>query len=225
MPAPPPPAQGDLPPPPGEAAGSPQPPAAVIGDAPRIILNGASAARLNTVALDAVYEEKGATAIDPEDGDLTESISITGFVDTSAPGDYVVAYDVTDSHGNAAATRTRTVRVRAPEVDDSPAGGVPAGEPRAPPPPVRSPPSPLLNSYAGPEKEDGDSALNLGLIIGSSVLAAAAAVGGIAYALGRRAGGSAHAMMPAQFPSMPERADLAKERVAAARVMRMKEEV
>ena len=224
MPAPPPPV--DLSPP-GEAAGPPQPPAAAIGGAPRIILNGASAARLNTVALNAVYEEKGATAIDPEDGDLTASISITGFVDTSAPGDYVVAYDVTDSHGNAATTRTRTVRVRAPDVDDSPAGGVPAGEPRAPP--VRSPPSPFLNSYAGdgagPEKEDGDSALNLGLVIASSVLAAAAAVGGIAYTLGRRAGGSAHAMMPAQFPSMPERADLAKEQVAAARVMRMKEEV
>ena len=41
----------------------------------------------------------GATAIDAEDGDLTNSIIVTGSVDINAPGQYFLTYSVTDSSG------------------------------------------------------------------------------------------------------------------------------
>ena len=46
------------------------------------------------------YEEKGATAVDEKDGDLTDKISIEGTVDTSKEGEYTVTYKVSDSKGN-----------------------------------------------------------------------------------------------------------------------------
>src|SRR5690606_40807894 len=57
------------------------------------------------------YVELGATASDPEDGDLTPQILIDdAAVDTGTPRDYTVTYSVTDSHGNpASADRTVTV--------------------------------------------------------------------------------------------------------------------
>ena len=63
--------------------------------------------------LGAAYVDAGATATDEEDGDLTAAIRVSNPVDTSVAGDYTVSYDVTDSDGNAAATRTRIVRVSA----------------------------------------------------------------------------------------------------------------
>lgn len=190
----------------------------------------------------------GATAIDEEDGDLTAMIVVTGYVDTSVPGDYIVSYDVSDSHGNTATTRKRVVRVLALGLD-VPSIEIPATEgPDAeilgspehdgasddkiplealPPPPPSPPRSPLLSSFSGQDvgsPEEVDSNVLVGLVVAASVLAGGAAVGGIAYAL-RRLGGSATTMMPAQFPSMPERVDLAKEQLAATRVMRMKSEV
>jgi hypothetical protein len=57
------------------------------------------------------YVEPGATATDYEDGDLTGSIVIDATsVDTSAVGDYSVAYSVEDSFGNIT-TETRSVQV------------------------------------------------------------------------------------------------------------------
>lgn len=53
------------------------------------------------------YVEHGATAIDEEDGDLTESIVMTGdTVDSSKPGEYMITFTVTDSQDNT------TVRYR-----------------------------------------------------------------------------------------------------------------
>ena len=58
------------------------------------------------------YTELGATANDPEDGDISDDIVIdSSAVDTSTPGDYTVTYNVTDSSGAAATEVTRTVNV------------------------------------------------------------------------------------------------------------------
>ena len=79
----------------------------VTDDDPVITLNGAAAA---TVECGGVHTDPGATASDTEDGDLTSAIVKTGAVNTAVPGTYTLAYNVTDSDGNAAA-KTRTVTV------------------------------------------------------------------------------------------------------------------
>ncbi|MEK7585736.1 MAG: immunoglobulin-like domain-containing protein [Patescibacteria group bacterium] len=57
------------------------------------------------------YIEKGATATDDIDGDITSKIVITGNVDTSKVGSYDILFDVSDLLGNKANTVTRTVNV------------------------------------------------------------------------------------------------------------------
>ncbi len=65
-----------------------------------------------TIEVGSAYTELGATASDNYDGDLTGSIVIdASAVDTATVGLYWVTYDVTDSNGNAAVQRTRTVQV------------------------------------------------------------------------------------------------------------------
>lgn len=77
--------------------------------------------RLSELELDALLRE-GVTATDNYDDDLnlTESITIDGIsetngdVDTSAVGEYVVTYNVSDSSGNEARSYIRTIRVVEP---------------------------------------------------------------------------------------------------------------
>lgn len=58
------------------------------------------------------YHEYGATAIDNVDGDLTSEIIIdSSDVNTNVVGTYFVAYNVEDSSGNQAITKTRIVKV------------------------------------------------------------------------------------------------------------------
>jgi hypothetical protein len=86
-----------------------------VNDAPQVRLVGRS-----TISIErgAVYTDPGATAEDPEDGDISDSIVIGGdTVDTNAEGTYLITYNVTDSEGLAADEVTRTVIV---EVDDPP---------------------------------------------------------------------------------------------------------
>ena len=64
-----------------------------------------------TVVQDTTYNDAGATALDIEDGDITASIVVTGSVDTSTLGTYVLTYNVQDAAGNFAAPVTRTVNV------------------------------------------------------------------------------------------------------------------
>ena len=65
-----------------------------------------------TIHFGMAYTELNATATDLVDGDLTGSIVIdSSAVNINRVGDYSVAYDVTDTAGNAADTVTRTVRV------------------------------------------------------------------------------------------------------------------
>lgn len=82
-------------------------------DAPSITLNGPAVVFL---AIDEEYEELGATANDPQDGDLTASVSSTNNWNRFAVGDYFVRYQVTDSSGKSAIEKVRVIRV----MDDTP---------------------------------------------------------------------------------------------------------
>ncbi len=53
---------------------------------------------------------EGVTATDKEDGDLTSSIDVEGYVETSVIGTYVLTYRVKDSDNNET-TKARTVEV------------------------------------------------------------------------------------------------------------------
>ena len=67
------------------------------GTPPALVLNGVSP---TTVMKDSVFTDPGATAIDETDGDLTNSIVVTGTVDTSTIGDYTLTYTVSDLSTN-----------------------------------------------------------------------------------------------------------------------------
>ncbi|MCM3712485.1 S-layer homology domain-containing protein [Alkalihalobacillus oceani] len=79
------------------------------------------------------FEDPGATALDNEDGDITSSIVVTGEVDTTTAGEYILYYDVTDEAGNAAEQVTRTVEVTARS-----SGGGGGGGSGSPAPPANS---------------------------------------------------------------------------------------
>ena len=69
----------------------------VFANDPVITLNGDSVVELY---LNTYYDDPGATAFDAEDGDLSDSIVVTGTYNGSSVGSYVLAYSVTDSDGN-----------------------------------------------------------------------------------------------------------------------------
>jgi hypothetical protein len=60
------------------------------------------------------FNDPGATAYDPEDGDITSSIVRTGTINTSTAGNYTRYYNVTDSRGGSAPQVTRVVNVSQP---------------------------------------------------------------------------------------------------------------
>ncbi len=76
--------------------------------APVITLKGEQSV---TVNVGENYEDAGATAHDDVDGDITQSIEITGLIITAAPGVYTLTFNVKDKSGNAAVSEVRTVRV------------------------------------------------------------------------------------------------------------------
>lgn len=57
------------------------------------------------------YTDQGATAHDPEDGDITAKIVATGTVDVNTISTYTITYNATDTKNLAADTKTRTVNV------------------------------------------------------------------------------------------------------------------
>ncbi len=59
-----------------------------------------------------IYEDPGVSATDNCDGDLSGSVTVSGSVDLTAPGDYQLSYAVADGSGNNAAGVKRTVAVR-----------------------------------------------------------------------------------------------------------------
>ena len=80
----------------------------IIDDiAPTIKLNGSANMK---ILLNEKYNEKGATAVDEKDGDLSDKIEILGNVNTSKVGVYKIQYKVSDKSGNTA-EKTRSVTV------------------------------------------------------------------------------------------------------------------
>ncbi len=63
------------------------------------------------------FTDPGATANDPQDGDITDQIIVAGVVDTTTIDTYTITYTVTDSENNTT-TVTRIVRVVEPNNDD-----------------------------------------------------------------------------------------------------------
>ena len=76
--------------------------------APVITLNGSNPMNVNKGS---AFVDPGAKAIDDKDGDISNSIKVTGTVDTSTEGIYELKYNVEDAAGNAADEKTRTVKV------------------------------------------------------------------------------------------------------------------
>lgn len=64
-----------------------------------------------TVALLAAWTDPGVTAADVEGGDLTSLVVVSGTVDTTTAGVYVLSYNVRALDGTAAVPVTRTVTV------------------------------------------------------------------------------------------------------------------
>ena len=74
------------------------------------IING-SATVLMQGSLDQ-YTDDGASCSDQEDGDISQNVEVSGqVVNMNIPGTYTVSYDCSDSDGNAAQTKSRTVFV------------------------------------------------------------------------------------------------------------------
>ena len=96
--------------------------------APEITLNGSA---VTSVIIGNSYIEKGATAIDNKDGDITANIKVTGNVNTSVEGTYTITYEVSDLSGNVA-TEHRKVIVNSVEkagiiyltIDDGPSSTI-----------------------------------------------------------------------------------------------------
>lgn len=63
-----------------------------------------------TIKAGGEYSEPGYTAVDEEDGDLTDKVTVEGAVDRFSAGTYTVTYSVSDKYGNMS-TDTRTVTV------------------------------------------------------------------------------------------------------------------
>ncbi len=83
-------------------------PAGSVNQKPEITLLGNVIVQLT---VGTAYTDAGATAQDPEDGDITSKIIATGTVDVNVVGSYVITYNATDSKNLAADPKTRTVSV------------------------------------------------------------------------------------------------------------------
>ncbi|MFA5603419.1 MAG: immunoglobulin-like domain-containing protein [Bacilli bacterium] len=79
-----------------------------IKNAPIITLNGDETI---VIREGEPYFEEGATAYDPEDGDITDKIKITSSLNINVPGNYKIEYNVQDSDGNSAPVVIRNVTV------------------------------------------------------------------------------------------------------------------
>lgn len=56
-----------------------------------------------TLTVGSSFEDPGATAVDNVDGEMSLDVQVSGTVDTSTEGNYVLTYSVSDAAGNAAA--------------------------------------------------------------------------------------------------------------------------
>lgn len=105
----------------------------IVDDVPPVItLNGSSSVN---VKLGDTYNDEGITALDENDGDVSNTVITSGHVDTSKEGTYTLTYNVKDKSGNEAKIE-RTVTVSRMEdstgviyltFDDGPSGNITPG--------------------------------------------------------------------------------------------------
>lgn len=115
-------------------------------NAPKIKLIGDSTINLK---VGENYIEKGATATDDNDGDITNKIQISGSVNTSKAGTYKITYKVKNSFDKETTT-TRTVIVKAKEA-----------APTSTPVPTKAPtPTPTPTPTENKPKENDDDSSN-----------------------------------------------------------------
>lgn len=69
-----------------------------------------------TVYLGKKYEDKGAKATDNYDGDITANVVVSGEVDTSKTGEYILTYEISDSSGNKSSLTRKVTVKEAPKV-------------------------------------------------------------------------------------------------------------
>jgi|TARA_X000000950_G_scaffold7919_1_gene8706 surface protein len=74
---------------------------------PTVSLVGSSTINIE---IESLFEDPGAIATDIEDGDISSFINITGDLDTSISGTYILVYEVSDSSGNSSSI-SRTIIV------------------------------------------------------------------------------------------------------------------
>ena len=82
------------------------------------------------VPLDSPWTDPGYTATDSNGNDITASVTVTGMVDTSQEGTYLLYYQVADSSGIPATPQIRTVNVVAPEPEPQTQEPQPEPEPQ-----------------------------------------------------------------------------------------------
>ena len=83
-------------------------------ESPVITLNGEKKLSIYTGSS---YEEKNATALDNYDGDISNKISVSGNVDTSKIGEYIISYKVADSSNNEATIERKVKVLEKPKED------------------------------------------------------------------------------------------------------------
>ena len=94
--------------------------AAVDNVPPVITVVGSNPASLT---VGTAYTDAGATAVDDIDGDITDNIVTVNPVDKDVVGTYTVTYNVSDSSGNNAVQKTRTVNIIARRSSGGSSGG------------------------------------------------------------------------------------------------------
>ena len=99
------------------------------------------------VPLDSTWTDPGYTATDSNGNDITASVTVTGMVDTSQEGTYLLYYQVADSSGIPATPQIRTVNVVAPEPEPQ------TQEPQPEPEPQPQGAEPEPQPQQGPEPE------------------------------------------------------------------------
>ncbi|MDO5602837.1 MAG: glycosyl hydrolase family 18 protein, partial [Oscillospiraceae bacterium] len=78
----------------------------VFGGAPQNAAPVLSGVKNQSIRVGASFDPMaGVTALDKEDGDLTDKITVSGSVDTSKAGSYTLTYSVTDSQGKETAAK------------------------------------------------------------------------------------------------------------------------
>ena len=75
------------------------------------VINIIGSSVMNVEASQSQFDEPGFTASDSYEGNITPSVVTSGVVDMQTLGTYILRYNVSDSSGNAAVEKTRTVTV------------------------------------------------------------------------------------------------------------------